>query len=115
MDYIKEILEFLDKAEPKARGTKSISAPLNLSVVNEDNEKISKEKAETFHKLIANNLFATQRAPTDTGTSISYLTTIVREPYQSDWIDMVHLFKCFIGTKDLPLILSSDNSGMAII
>ena len=37
-----EILELLDKAEPKASGTKSSAAPLNLFVVDEDCEKLSK-------------------------------------------------------------------------
>ena len=83
-----------------------------MFVVDEDCEKVSKEKSETFHKLIAKMLFATKRARPETGTAISYLTTRVRETYQSDWLKMVHLSKYFRGTKDLPLIPSIDNSGM---
>ena len=40
------------------------------------------------------------------------MTTRVREPDQSDWMKMVHIFKYVRGTKDLPLTLSSDKSGM---
>ena len=57
-------------------------------------------------------LFATKITRPDTGTVISYLTTRVRDPYQSDRLKMVHLLNYVIGTKDLPLILSSDNSVM---
>ena len=57
-------------------------------------------------------LFATKREHPDTGSSIFYLTTIVRDPHQSNWTKMVHLFKYVRGTKDLPLILSADNSGI---
>ena len=78
LDYINEILEFLDKAEPKSNGTKSSAAPLNLFVFGEDREKLSKEKSETFHKLVANTLFTTKRSRVGTGTSIYYLTTRVK-------------------------------------
>ena len=50
--------------------------------------------------------FATKRVRPDTGAYISYLTTRVRDTYQSNWMKMVHLFKYVRGTKDLPLILS---------
>ena len=45
LDYISEILECLEKAEPKSSGTKSSTDPLNLFVVDEVCEKLSKEKA----------------------------------------------------------------------
>ena len=57
---------------------------MKLFVVDEDGEKLSKEKPETFHKIVANMLFTTKRARSDTGTSIYYLTTRVREPDQRD-------------------------------
>ena len=110
--YINEIMECLDKAERKSSGTKSSAAPLNMFVVDEDCEKLSKEKSEKFHKIIAKMLFATKRAWADTVTAISYLTKIVRELDQSDWLKMVHLFKYVRFTKDLPLTLSVDNSLM---
>ena len=78
LDYINEIPEWIDKVEPKASGTKSSTASLNMFLVDDDCEKLGKEKAETFNKIVANMLFATKRVRTDTGTSISYLTTIVR-------------------------------------
>ena len=46
LDYINEILECLEKEEPKASGTKSSAAPLNLFVVDEYCEELSKEKSE---------------------------------------------------------------------
>ena len=42
LDYINEILESLDKSEPKASGTKSIADLLNMFVVYDDCEKLSK-------------------------------------------------------------------------
>ena len=40
--YIKKTMECLDKEEPKSSGTKSSAAPLNLFVVDEECEKLSK-------------------------------------------------------------------------
>ena len=57
-------------------------------------------------------LFATKRARPDTGTLISYPATRVTESDQSDQLDIVHIFKYVRGTKDLPLILGSDKSGI---
>ena len=48
LDYINEILECLGKSEPKSSRTKSSAPPLNLFVVDEDCEKLSKEKYENF-------------------------------------------------------------------
>ena len=70
------------------------------------------EKTERFHKLVSNILFAAKISGPDTGTAISYLTTRVIEPDQSDWQNMVHLFKYIRVTKYLPLILSADKSGI---
>ena len=62
MDYINGMMEFLDKAEPKAISTKSSAASLNMFVVDEDCEETSKEKYEIFHKLVANMLFSTKKS-----------------------------------------------------
>ena len=70
------------------------------------------EKTETLHKLVSNILFAKKIARPEKGKTISYLMTRVKEPYQIDWLKMVHLFKYVRGTKNLHLILSEDNIGM---
>ena len=112
LDYIKEIMECLDKVEPKASSTKSSIESLNLSVVDEDGKKLSKQKYEILHKLVANILFPTKRARPNTGTAIFHLTTRVIYPDQRNWLKMVYLFKYVRGTKYIPLILSADKSVM---
>ena len=57
-------------------------------------------------------LFDTKIARLDTGTYIFYLTTRARDTDQRDWLKMVHMFKYARGTKDLPLFLSVDKSGI---
>ena len=57
-------------------------------------------------------LFGTKIARPDNGTAISYLATRVRYPYQSNWLNMVHVFNYIRGAKYIPLILSAENSGI---
>ena len=45
LDYIIEIMEFLDKVETKSSGTKSRADPLSVFVVDEDCEKLRKKKS----------------------------------------------------------------------
>ena len=72
----------------------------------------SAKKSETFYKVIANIIFAIERARPDNGTSISYLTIIVRDPDQSNWLKMVHILKYVRGTKYLSFVLIACKSGM---
>jgi hypothetical protein len=51
-DYVDEIINAFDKAEPKGAGTKSSAAPNDLFKVNEDHEKLWPEKAVKFHNLV---------------------------------------------------------------
>jgi hypothetical protein len=44
-DYVDEIINAFDKAEPKGGGTKSSTAPDDLFKVNKDCEKLLPEKA----------------------------------------------------------------------
>jgi hypothetical protein len=59
-DYIDEIINAFDKAEPKGSGTKPSAALDNLFKVDEDHEKLPHEKAVEFHNLVAKTLYATK-------------------------------------------------------
>ena len=65
-----------------------------------------------FRHLVAEILYATKRARLDTCTAISFLATKVREPDNDDWDNLVHQMKHIRGTRNLPLILSSNGSGI---
>ena len=97
---------------PLELGNKSSAATSNLFEIDEDSEKLSPRKAEAFHSLVAKILFATNRVRPDTGLSVSFLTTRVRDPSKRDWKELVHLFKYLRGTQDIPLILRADGSGI---
>jgi hypothetical protein len=52
-NYIDEIIDAFDKAEPKGGGTKSSAALDDLFSGNEDCEKLWPVKAVAFHNLVA--------------------------------------------------------------
>ena len=55
-------MDCFEKAQPKSIGTTLSEAPLNLFVVDEDCENLSKEKSETFHKIASKMIFVTKIA-----------------------------------------------------
>ena len=65
-----------------------------------------------FHNLVAKNLYTTKCARLDTCTAVFFLTTIVRDPNNYYWRNLVHLMKYIRVTRDLPLILSPNDSGV---
>jgi hypothetical protein len=110
LDYVQEILDAFEKAEPKGGGTKTSAAPSNLFKVDEDCEKLNEKQAIAFHNLVAKTLDATKRARPDTCTAVAFLTTRVREPDEDDWNKLAHMMKCIRGTRMLPLILSASGA-----
>jgi hypothetical protein len=99
-DYVDEIINAFDKAEPKRGSTKSSAAPDDLFKVVE------------FHNLVAKTLYATKRVRPDTCTAIAFLTMRVRAPDKDDWIKLTHLIIYLRGTRALPLILSANGTGI---
>ena len=112
LDYIDEIINDFDKAYPTGGGTKSISTPAIIFKVNKYCKNHNSKQAVEFHHLVAKMLFATKRSRSDTRTAISFLTTIVIEPDNYNWDKLVHLMKYIIGTRNLPLIMSANGSGI---
>jgi hypothetical protein len=112
LEYVNEILDAFDKAEPKGGGTKTSAAPDSLFKVDEDCEKLAQFKAVEFNNLVAKTLYATKRARPDTCTAITFLTMRVREPDKDDWTKLVHLMIYIRGTLTMPLILSANGSGI---
>ncbi len=63
IDYVKEILDAFDKADPSGGGgIKTSAAPANLFTVDKDCEKLEPKKAQQFHNLVAKIWYATKRA-----------------------------------------------------
>jgi hypothetical protein len=111
-DYVDEILNAFNKAEPKDGGTKTSAAPDSIFKVDESCEKLKQDKAVEFHNLVANTLYSTKQARPDTCTAIAFRTTRVRAPDKDYWNKLNHLMRYIRGTRTMPLILSANGSGI---
>jgi hypothetical protein len=92
--------------------SKTSAAPDNLSVVNNDCEKVSEAASVAFHMVLAKTLNVTKRARPDTSLAIAFLTTRGRAPNTDDWEKLCHLMKYLRSNQDCPLILSGKNDGV---
>ena len=82
----------------------------NLFKVDDKSPKLSKEKAEKFHTVTAQGLFACKRARPDISPAIVYLTTQVRNPTENDWWKLARMVKFLKQTANDRLTLSADGT-----
>ena len=108
--YIDEIIETFSKFD--IIKLKSTAAPEDLFKIDEDDTLLGKHKKEGFHTVVAKTLYATKRARPDTCTLVDFLTTRVDKATDRDWKKLKHLIGYLKQTRDLPLILSSDNTSV---
>ena len=109
---IKEIIEIFEEQEPKSKGTKASAAPSNFFIVRDHCPKLSKNLSVGFHRVVAKTLFTTKRARPDSGTSLLFLTTRVKQPDEDNCSKLGHLVKYFRGNKELHLILGANETGV---
>ena len=112
LDYIDEIINTFDKFYPTGRVNKSSAAPAIIFKVNKYCNKINAKRSVELNHMVARKFFATKWTRPDTCTTISFLATRVRETNNDDWAKLVRIMKCIIGTRNLPLILSANGSGI---
>ena len=79
LDYMGEIIYTFDKVDTMGGGNKTSATPNIIFKVDKDCEKLSYKQDVEFHHLVVNIIFANKRSRTDTCTTTSFKTTIVRE------------------------------------
>ena len=119
--YIDEIVQAWDKACSELEdgyvvvsGRKRIAtaAPDNLFKVDEDAMKLDQARAKAFHNLTAKMIYVAKRARPDISLAVAFLTTRVKGPDIDDWSKLRHVIEYLRVTRDLPLILGADGSGV---
>ena len=83
-----------------------------MFIVRDDCPKLSKKLSVGFHMVVAKTLFATKHVIPDSGTSLLFWTKRVKQPDEDDWSKLGHLVKYFRVTKELPLILGTNGTGV---
>ena len=70
---------------------------------------LNRKKSKLYHRFVAKLLYLSKRAGTDIETTVSFLTTRVKDPDQDDWNKLVRCIRYLNSTADLPLTLSAEN------
>ena len=105
----------VDACSFPVEATATSPAPNHLFQVDEQCEKLDKDKKEEFHMIMTKHIFLYKRTRPDIHTSVAFLTTRVTQLDQDDWKKMLRLLKYLNGTLDLPLTLSADGNGALIV
>jgi len=88
------------------------AAPDDLFKVDEDAVKLVQAAAKSFHNITAKAIYVTKRARPDISLAIAFLTTRVKGPDIDDWRKLCHLIEYLRATRELPLILGADGTGV---
>ena len=109
-DYVKSIIEVF----PENIEGKQVQSPANenLFKVNEKSEPLQKDKAETFHTIVAKCLFVAKRARPDILPTVAYLCTRVKAPTKDDWGKLKRLMIFMGNTSDDSLTLEADSTNI---
>jgi hypothetical protein len=121
--YVDEIVVAYDKAlkdlsdgfsavTKKKSVARTSTAPDDYFVMDKDAERLSEEGATAFHNLVAKTLYVSKRARLDVSVAFAFLTNRVRAPDVNDWRKLSHLMEYLRVDRLLPLILSTNGSGV---
>ena len=83
----------------------------NLFTVVETSEKLSVNKTDYFHQLVARLLFALKRARPGLHMAVAYPCTRVNCPNKANYDKLRRVIKYIRRTIHLPLLLGWDESG----
>ena len=119
--YVDEIIEAFDAAcRDLNHGYAAVvrrkkyrsAAPEDLFKIDEAAAKLNQAEAKAFHNITAKSLYVTKRARPDVLLAVAFLTTRVRGPDVDDWKKLRHMIEYLRGTRDLPLILGANSTGV---
>jgi hypothetical protein len=108
IDYINGVL---DEMPIEMVGRAQTPAGNHLFTINEDAQGLSEEKATTFHRMVMQLQYLSQRARPDIRTAVSFLCKRTTKADVDDWKKLVRVMKYLQATLDLKLRLSADGSG----
>ena len=104
-EYVKEAIdEFKEELGP------TVASPAGrwLFEVDEKARKLTKEKADIFHSVVAKLLWVVQRGRPDVGTPISFLCSRVQHPDVEDQKKLRRVLKFLQQTVDDTRLVGAD-------
>jgi hypothetical protein len=108
-DYISEAIE--DFGEDVTRKAASPAAK-GLSEVNSQSKRLSQDKSDKFHSIVAKLLYVCIRSRLDTSLAVAFLTTRVSKSTEEDWLKLKRLLLYLNDTIDMPRIIGTNSLTM---
>jgi hypothetical protein len=109
VDYIKTVLSEMPE---EMRGKAATPAADHLFHVRDDPVLLEKDKADSFHKIVMQLQYLSQRARPDLRTAVSFLCKRVNKPDQDDYKKLTRAMRYLQSTIYLKLKLVADGSGV---
>ena len=104
--YIKEIV-----AGAGTTGTADTPAAADLFEIDEESPRLTNQKREQFHRIVAQCLYAVTRTRPDASLPVIFLTTRVLEPTEQDEKKLERVLKYFNATLELGVFLGISEEG----
>ena len=80
--------------------------------IREGSVPIEKEKADSFHTMVMQLQYLSQRGRPDVRTAVSFLCKRVSAPDDNDYKKLTRVMRYLQSTRNLKLKLESDGSGV---
>jgi hypothetical protein len=106
VDYIKEAIE--EFGEDVTSSSAATPGGKSLYTVTESSPVLARDKADTFHKIVAKLLYISSRARSDILPTIAFLCTRVSSPTVQDWSKLKRLLRYLNDTLALSATLGAD-------
>ena len=100
IDMRDQICEIIGDFSETIEGKVSSPASKHLMHTNVDSPPLHGDRADEFHSVTAKLLYLEKRARPDIETAVSYLTTRVSDPNESDWCKLRRVLVYLQHTKD---------------
>jgi len=95
IDYVKSVLA---EMPDEMHGTAATPAATHLFEVSEEPVLLDKERSDTFHKMVMQIQYMSQRARPDLRTAVSFLCKRVTKPDEDDWKKLTRAIRYLQGT-----------------
>ena len=109
IDYVKSVIAEMPE---EMAGTATTPAASHLFKANENPEPLGPEKAATFHRMVMQLQYLSQRGRPDIRTPCPTCASARAKPDWDDWKKLTRVMRYLQGTVDLKLRLSADGSGL---
>jgi hypothetical protein len=104
--YIEEGID--DFGEDVSRPAAS-PASKGLFDIDQNSPRLSPEKSDKFHSIVAKLLYVCLRSRLDTSLAVAFLTTRVSKSTEQDWLKLKRLLRYLNETIDMPRIIGADS------